>query len=373
MLILDRVKSETSAYAKEELSSYLIKMAGVSNRARIELMLIDPDRDIKMSDDRYIIEITDGVGFIRGSNSRSILLGVYAYLKQLGCRFLRPGPLGEIVPESDLSGVCSVDFSPFYTSRVEVIEGAIDEVISIETIKWLPKVGYNGYFIQYAPPYNFLKRWYLHELNPYKQPEEFSYEDAVEVAASIESFAAKLGLQLWEIGHGYMFYPFGMNYGPEWTNRLSDEVRPYVALVDGKREIHDNSISYTNLCYTDPVVKQKIAAFFVDYMKKHPHCDVLAIGLADGSANNCTCERCMQKSVSDIYVDLLNEIDAALTANGIDVKIKLSHYVDTRWAPETSRFNNIDRYISGAAATRKYSQTYIAEKFEGELPLSDRT
>ena len=373
MLILDRVKNETSTYAKEELSAYLIKMATISNRARIELMLIDPEIDVKMSDDRYIIEITDGIGFIKGSNSRSILLGVYTYLKHLGCRFLRPGELGEIVPKSDLSGTCSIDFKAFYPYRVEVIEGAIDEVISKEVISWLPKAGYNGYYIQYVTPYTFLKRWYLRELNPYKQPEEFSYDDATEVISSIENFAAKLGLQLWEIGHGFMFYPFGMNYGPEWTNKLSEEAKPYVALTNGKREIHGGSVNYTNLCYTDPVVKQKIAEFFVDYMHKHPHCDVIDISLADGMRNNCTCERCMKKSVSDIYADMLNDIDAALTENNIDVKIKLCVYVDTRWAPETVKLKNPARYINSVAAMRKYGQTYITEKFEDELPKHDRT
>lgn len=373
MLILDRVKNETTAYAKEELSSYLIKMANISNRARIDLELIDASTDIKMSDDRYIIEITDGVGFIKGSNSRSILLGVYAYLKHLGCRFLRPGPLGEIVPKSNLSGTCSIDFKAFYPYRVEIIEGAVDEVISKEVIKWLPKAGYNGYYIQYVTPYVFLKRWYLRELNPYKQPEEFSYDDATEVIASIENFAAKLGLQLWEIGHGFMFYPFGMNYGPDWTNRLSEEAKPYVALTNGKREIHGGSINYTNLCYTEPVVRKKMAEFFVDYMHKHPHCDVIDISLADGMRNNCTCERCMKKSVSDIYADMLNDIDAALTENNIDVKIKLSVYVDTRWAPESVKLKNPDRYINSVAAMRKYGQTYITKKFDGELPPNDRT
>ena len=373
MLILDRVKNETTAYAKEELSAYLIKMASIFNRARIELMLIDPKTDKKMSDDRYIIEITDGVGFIKGSNSRSVLLGVYAYLKHLGCRFLRPGDLGEIVPESDLSGTCSIDFKAFYPYRVEVIEGAIDEVITKETIKWLPKAGYNGYYIQYVSPHIFLKRWYYRDLNPYRQPEEFSYEDSAEVTYQIESFANKLGLQLWEIGHGFMFYPFGMDYGPEWTNKLSEEAKPYVALVKGKREIWGNNIAYTNLCYTNPVVRQKMAQFFVDYMHEHPYCNVLDISFADGMKNHCTCDECMKKTVSDIYIDMLNDIDEALTKNNIDVKIKLCVYVDTRFAPVESKLKNPDRYINSVAASRNYGQTYTTEKYEGEFPPFDRT
>jgi len=84
MIISDKVRSETTAYAKDELSRYLAKMAGLHNLARIDLMLIDENEDNTLSDDRYIIDITDGKGTIKGSNSRSILLGVYAYLKLLG-------------------------------------------------------------------------------------------------------------------------------------------------------------------------------------------------------------------------------------------------------------------------------------------------
>ena len=267
MVISDKVRNQTTAYAKDELISYLTKMAGLHNLSRIDLELINENEDNEMAPDRYIIDITDGKGTIKGSNSRSILLGVYAYLKHLGCRFLRPGKLGEIVPKSDLKGDFKVDLTASYNHRIEVMEGAINDDIVIEILKWLPKVGYNGYFIQFVTPHIFLKRWHYHELNPYKTPEEFSFEDADEETVRIEKFAKLLGFQLWGVGHGYMFLPFGMNYGPEWTTKLSEEAKPYVAEINGVRAVRGGNINYTNLCYSDPVVKEKMADFFVDYMK----------------------------------------------------------------------------------------------------------
>ena len=145
MLILDRVKNQTTVYAKEELAAYLTKVAGPLNDARIELDLFEGSDDHPLSDDRYTVEIKDGKGKISGSNSRSILMGVYAYLKHLGCRFLRPGDKGELVPKRDLDGDCSINCAAFYPYRIEVLEGAISEEIVIEVLKWLPKAGYNGY------------------------------------------------------------------------------------------------------------------------------------------------------------------------------------------------------------------------------------
>ncbi len=373
MFISDKIKNQTTQYAKAELSSYLVKIAGPLNDARIELDLIEGSDDHPLSDDRYIIEITDGNGYIKGSNSRSVLMGVYAYLKHLGCRFLRPGDKGEIIPKRDLDGSCSIDCADFYPYRIEVLEGAISEEIVIEVLKWLPKAGYNGYYIQYVTPYIFLKRWYTRELNPFREPEEFSYEDAKEVTLSIAKFAKKLGLQLWEMGHGFMFYPFGMNYGPEWTVKLSEEAKPHVALINGERDVRGGNIAYTNLCYTDPVVREKIAQYFVDFMKERPYVDALDVSLADGINNHCTCSECMKLSVSDVYVQMLNDIDAALTANNIDVKLKLCIYVNTRWAPEKLKLNNPARFINSVAAGRSYTVSYPTKPFEGEIPRDDRT
>ena len=367
MFISDKVRNQTTQYAKDELIAYLTKMAGLHNLARIDLMLIDENRDNTMDDDRYIIDITDGKGFIKGSNSRSILLGVYAYLKLLGCRFLRPGVNGEIVPKSDLSGEFKVDATASYNHRIEVMEGAINDDIVIEVLRWLPKAGYNGYFIQFVTPHIFLKRWHSHELNPYKEGEPLSWEEADEQTLRIEKFTKLLGFQLWSIGHGYMFLPFGMDYGPEWTAKLSEEAVPHVALVNGKRAVSGGNINYTNLCYSDPVVKEKMADFFVDFMKKKPYVNLLAISLADGLNNYCECELCKNKTVSDIYVEMLNSIDEKLTANGFDVKIKLSHYVGTRWAPIEAKLNNKERYISGIAAMRKYTEPYVTEEYTGPL------
>lgn len=372
MIISDKVRSETTAYAKDELSRYLAQMAGLHNLARIDLMLIDENEDNTLSDDRYIIDITDGKGTIKGSNSRSILLGVYAYLKHLGCRFLRPGENGEIVPASDLMGQCKIDQKAFYPYRIEELEGAVNDDIIIGYLKWLPKAGFNTYFIQYVTPHIFLKRWHYHELNPYKTPEPLSWEEASEETLRIEAFTKKLGLQLWSLGHGFMFLPFGMDYGPEWTNKLSEEAKPHVAFINGERNVSGGNIAYTNLCYTDPVVKKKIVDWFVSYLKEKPYLDGVVIILADGINNDCECEECLKSTVSDIYVDLVNAIDEALTAEGIHTKLYPCIYVATRWAPLKAKFKNPNRFAIVAPVNSNLKTGYTTDKFQGEMPKNER-
>ena len=49
-----------------------------------------PSHSVWQNADAYAITVTDLGGTIRGSNNRSVLLGAYRYLKELGFAFLRP-------------------------------------------------------------------------------------------------------------------------------------------------------------------------------------------------------------------------------------------------------------------------------------------
>ena len=55
-----------------------------------------------IDDDEIFIDVVDGGGVISGSNPRSVLIAVYRFLYSLGCRWLRPGDDGEIIPTRSL-------------------------------------------------------------------------------------------------------------------------------------------------------------------------------------------------------------------------------------------------------------------------------
>lgn len=154
MTIQLTLRNKTTIYAASELKSFIDVMTDgtcdiVESDADITLGLL-PAGSVKdtLIDDRYVIDIKDGKGNISGSNERSILLGIYRYLKELGCRFVRPGKNGDVIPKRMLTGTeVHIDEAAFYPFRVECLEGAITPQMVIDTIKWLPKVGYNAFFM----------------------------------------------------------------------------------------------------------------------------------------------------------------------------------------------------------------------------------
>ena len=53
-------------------------------------------------DDILYMDCDENGGIIAGDNYRSVLLAVYEYLRQNGCRWLMPGPDGEFIPMQDI-------------------------------------------------------------------------------------------------------------------------------------------------------------------------------------------------------------------------------------------------------------------------------
>ena len=100
----------TLVYAGRELCKYLDKMLGfpcgilVTAERPEDLPVIELKVDPALApvtdpelDDAISIRVTEGVGFIAGTNPRAVLLGVYRFLRALGCRFIRPKTEGEII------------------------------------------------------------------------------------------------------------------------------------------------------------------------------------------------------------------------------------------------------------------------------------
>ncbi|MBQ2510401.1 MAG: hypothetical protein II529_06235, partial [Erysipelotrichaceae bacterium] len=114
-------------------------------------------------DDTLLVSVENGAGYITGSNPRSVLIGVYHFLRLLGCRFLHPGKGGERIPKKELisSEISGHDkLSASCRHRGLCIEGADSYENILDTIDYLPKVGMNEYFVQFMVPTEFFDRWY---------------------------------------------------------------------------------------------------------------------------------------------------------------------------------------------------------------------
>lgn len=325
-------------------------------------------------DDAVAIHVENGSGFITGSNTYSVLLAAYRFLKELGCDWLRPGVAGERIPQKPLDNVCvSVSEAASYRHRGICIEGANTYENILDMIDFIPKVGMNTYFVQFIVPGEFFERWYKHEGNPLLKPEDISLEEIAAMVVQLEQEIAKRGIRYHKTGHGWTCEPFGID-GTSWDSTkqypIADEVQSYLAQVNGKRELWGNVPLNTNLCYSNPTVRGKMTDAITEYCQKNPHVDVLHFWLADGSNNHCECAECVKKRPADWYVMMLNELDAKLTAAGVDTKIVFLIYVDLLWEPETEHLENPDRFVlMFAPITRNYGQNYTDHlSYDEKLP-----
>ncbi len=372
-------------FAAEELKKYLRMMmpsageikidcdANAKNGFRLGLMQsfgldVSDVKDTTLDDILYIDTDENG-GVIAGDNPRSVLLAVYEYLRQNGCRWLFPGPDGEYIPRRDILPV-RLRHVPSLRYRGWCNEGAMARETMTQMIEFTPKVGMNVMMIQFRIPKTFYNRFYEHRRNN----ENFAAgaitnPQVTQWTAECESEAAKRGLQLHTMGHGFTIEPFGVDTSQAWSTTddsdLTPENREFLAMIDGKRAFFGGTPINTNFCMSNPVARAKVAEYITDYAQKHPNADYIHVWLADAHNNHCECEACQKKTPSDWYMVLMNDIDAHLTAKGLAARIVFIAYVDTSWAPVCERIQNPDRFtLMLAPITRSYTAT---------LPLGEVT
>ena len=147
-------------FAAEELKKYLRMMMPMDGEISIEykpdakegfrlgLMqtfgLDVSDAEVPELDDILYIDTDAEGGIIAGDNARSVLLSVYEYLRQNGCRFLFPGVDGELIPVKKNEPV-KYRHKPSMRYRGQVNESATSQRAMLETIDFGPKVGQNCY------------------------------------------------------------------------------------------------------------------------------------------------------------------------------------------------------------------------------------
>ncbi len=365
------------SFACEELKQYLTKMCPalvLSEDAVTFTLGLCSDFGIKMPDvrdaeldDCLYIETTSKGGVIGGSNPRSVVLAVYEYLRQIGCRFLFPGKSGEILPT--LNTLPSVSYLKTATNRFRgpCIEGAISREILMETIAFLPKVGMNTFMMQFFEPYTFFVRYYEHHSNTKAVKGQVSVEQVRKWKSEAVIEMKKRGLLFHDVGHGWCAAPFGIDTSTGWNqiddSKVPDEARKHLALVDGVRKLGSDSALITQFCMSSPEARSIVTEYIVNHAQNNPETDYLHVWLGDGYNNHCTCEGCVTKSVSDWYVVLLNEIDEALRRRGLSTRIVFIAYLDTAWAPAVERLKNPERFVLMIAPiSRNYTCTMTDKK-----------
>ncbi len=309
---------------------------------------------------------------VTGTNPRSVLFGVYALLRALGFRWIRPGKDGELVPCLKAAALRPVHMAEQagYPFRGICIEGAVSRENVLDTVEWMSRHGMNAYFIQFRDAFTFFDRWYSHADNPLLEKERF---DAEAITQTVRQEVKRRGMELQMVGHGWTCEPFGIQ-GKGWyvhKDPVPPSVTKFFAEVNGKRELWGGIALNTSLCYGNPEVRAIMTDAIVKYAQENPDVDVIHFWLADGTNNNCECSLCAQKRPSDWYVDMLNELDEKLTKANLPVRIVFLVYVDLLWQPLQSRLKPSSRFIlMFAPITRTYSKPFLPEQ-PWKTPLPD--
>ncbi len=363
---------QTLIFAKQELNRYITAITG-STEHGIELCQSKP-ADSPYTD-RYAIRVEGGQGEISGCNPRSVLLGVYRFLFLIGCRFIAPGQGGEILPVKKLSDCHAWEERTVPTRHRGIcIEGAVSRENVLDMIDWLPKAGFNSYFIQFREGHTFYERWYTHQGNTLMQPLPYTVEESRQFVKEAEAEIEKRNLIYHKVGHGWTCESIG--YPSTGWHKVENpavpaELRPYLAEINGQRSFYEGIPLNTHLCYSNPEVRQRMTEEVVRYAEKNPNISALHIWLADNYNNICECEACQKHTQTDWYIMLLNEIDAALTERGLQTKLVFLIYFELLWPPKTVKLINPGRFLMMfAPITRTYTRPFCTadETVHREIP-----
>lgn len=369
--------SQTIRFAAEELAGYLNRMVKGLPKEDLEIYLASDTEDFPADDnDSFKIQIGEKEGSIIGNNDRSVLLAVYDYLHYLGCRFLMPEKKYEIVPviEKEKMKAFYKKRASFYHRGV-CIEGADSFENVVNYIEWMPKIGFNSFFLQFKSPYAFLERWYSHLKNPYAEAEHYTPEDALKDMKLFEQEIKKRGLMLHKAGHGWTGEALGyqtVSWNVESPKR-NEQLMHRMAMINGERKLYGGVPANTNLCYHNSDAIDAFANLVVDYARENPDMDYLHVWLADEYNNLCECADCSQTTLSDQYVELLNEIDRRLTEEGLDTHIVFLLYQELLWPPVIKRLQHQERFVlMFAPISRTFEKSYELGDIETPIPVFER-
>ncbi len=353
-------------YAKQELEKYL---SVLNVDAEIGLHLFDEiglEADVKdpYLDDALAIKVAGKKGYVAGINPRSVLMGVYRLLESWGIVWLRPGKDGTYIP----ARANPVDIDIFEVAskrhRTICIEGAVSLENVLDMIEWMPKVGYNGYYIQFEDAYAFFDQWYTHASSTVKEPEYFDHTMAEQFVEIIEKAVKDRGLLLMRIGHGWTCNPFGVTANGWYQMKDEDIPQSYkdiCAELDGKRGVWHTPLE-TELCYSNPYVRNTMVDAVVDYAKKHPQTDVIHFWLSDGFNNNCECPECTKYRFSDYMVMLLNQVTTRFKEENIKTQVVFSTGGNKMYPPIHEHIEHPElTMLQFAPGSRTYAVPFPAE------------
>ncbi len=298
-----------------------------------------PDVRDRAWDDAFCIRSVEGALVIGGVNPRSALMAAYEYLRQLGAEWLWPGDDGEVLPALGGAPLQGFDLVcvPAHRHRGVCIEGAPALEHVLDMVEWMPRVGYNAYFLQFQVSSYFWRLWYEHRLNAeWEDARELGEEECADLDRRVIEAVKRRGLVLHQVGHGWTAAALGLptDGWVTYEGEVAEADRELLAEVNGKRELWGDIPINTELCYSNAEARRRLVDVVLAWADEHREVDALHFWLSDAPNNHCECAGCRERSPADWYAVLANELSPRLAEMAPDMKIVLLAYHDLLWPPE---------------------------------------
>ena len=337
--------------------------------------------------DSFTLKSFDGKLWISGSNGRSVLYGVYKYLKSFGFAFLYPGEEGEILPENPAFTVDGFDltekadrtfrglaFRPFYQGDDSLCEKTMKEAFDL--ISFMAKNQYNLYFMEGydverpGDRYSIIDGQHVIQHVEYLLTDK-TWEERMDIARTqyrVVEEARKHGFIIERGGHGW-------NYGvPEHyavNHHISVDEAKKILKAKGKiNETAEVAVStWFQICIGDEEVREIYADHIISFLMEHRgEMDIAAIWMGDGFDNKCQCEKCIKQPFSDLYLDIFRRI--ALKAKKVlpELVLECLVYFESLEPPTRNWLEGLDNVILNYAV---WSQCYFHHLDDPECRLPD--
>lgn len=297
-----------------------------------------PDLVSSYWDDAFSIRQNGHQLTISGSNGRSVLFGVYAYLEHLGVRWVRPGRRGELLPR--IEHLPEDHFEQrekaSYRHRGTCIEGSPSLTHVIGMVDWMAKRRMNSFFLQFQNSGTFWKRWYERSYNPYYgRPQQLGEADCAALDSRVIAEIKKRGMLLHRVGHGWTAACVDLPCNSWATTDLQVPARKkrWLARVNGKRVVFTGIPVNTELCYSHGPAFRALLNTIARYARSHPEVDVLHVWLSDSMNNKCECAECAVLTPPDWYARLVNALAERLFETNPQQRFVFLSYFESWWAP----------------------------------------
>ncbi len=265
--------------------------------------------------DGYFLKVTENAVYITGKEKRSTLYGVYRLLENAGCRWMFPGPDGEVVPQilnlqfDDCEIIDNPDFEVRAccddTHSEEIVDSFVEE--TMEKFDWACKNRLNSYYGGVSIHGNvFLDAWFMREITK-------------------RDFMLEAG------GHATIHYV---------DKKLFDTKPELFRMKNGVRTPDGN------FCSMNPEAVQMVVDGIGNLLKKVPSVKRIHMWFADTYEGSwCECEKCknltaaqqcfnvvraVAKAYPDLWVDFLLYHDSEDTSA---ITEKLPSNVCAEYAP----------------------------------------